>query len=424
MATNINQQPTGWIIAGNQTRYRVGGSLYLNSGVARPDYRITCKLFRIDVVSGSPIAAVLIGTFYGIPSISKKYTVSSVDYYFVDFDLQDAILADMQSVEPSIPSTHSRTSANFFRTYKCDFNEYFDGASINLAVSSTIAAVPAGQPRLRSYDAPSFVSNYLTAATEQRFLNTHRPNGRMLFNQFLLLNYYNTYTSGFINLNAKVYYHYGTDKLFVEYFMFALPNPGANFLTWAINLSAISWATFFGDPFFGVDLAEPFNAEGIYKIEFSVTNPSTRVSEVLSFEVVHPRIVPHAKAFYFVNSMGFWECMVTKGKAASKDKYLSAEADLYVDNSNTSTTKMVQGNLSQYNGKIEQEITQALGYTNAVMFEQFKDFLRSNRRVLRIGGYYYPIVITQTDFEGIADDMKLFGRSFTYKPASQEEYYQ
>jgi len=86
MAVSINQQPATWILAGNEAKYRVGGSQYLNSGLVRPDYKIICQLYRIDLVAGVPQAAVLIGTFNGIPSISKTFIVSGTTYYYVDFN--------------------------------------------------------------------------------------------------------------------------------------------------------------------------------------------------------------------------------------------------------------------------------------------------------------------------------------------------
>jgi hypothetical protein len=421
MAININIQPSTWIIAGNKVRYRVGGSLYLDGGIVRPDYKITCKLFRIDVIGGSPISAVLIGTFYGIPSVSKSFIASSTTFYYVDFELSDAIMADLQ--ENAIPTAHTRTTPNSFRIYKCDFNESYDNSLVSLTISNSCAAIAAGQPELRNYDASSFITRYLTAATEQRFLNTYRPKGRILWDKLLILNYYNSYSSGNLNLKAKAYYHHLTDKTVAEFFIFPLTNPGVNFVHWAINLSSVSWATSIGDPFFA-GLTNTFNPEGIYKIEFYVTNPSDRKSEILAFDVVHPRMVREAKAFYFKNSAGFWECMVTTGKAIEKDKLTSLDADLLVDNSNAGTTKVAYGNLKKYNHKLGKEVKQACGFTDKTQFEQFRDFLRSDAKFVAVGNYLYSIIVTDTDFDGLFDDQKLFGRTFTYMLASEEGFFE
>jgi hypothetical protein len=420
MAISINQQPATWILAGNEAKYRVGGSQYLNGGNARADYKIICKLYRIDIVAGSPQAAVLIGTFNGIPSIAKTFVVSSTTYYYADFNMALAILADLQ--EPALSNTIGRTSDDFFRTYKCDFYEYYDATPGTIVSSNVCTGLAVGQPILRNYSASTFIAQYLTAGAGQKFLNTLRPKGRIVFDKILRLNYYNTYASGFVNLKATAYYRNDVDAATGTWFIYSAANPGVNFLHWQILLSSVSWATSIGDPFYGASLTLPFTTEGIYKIVFEVTNPSTSVSEQLTFDIVHPSVEPYARVFHYKNSFGFMECLVTTGKRTSNDKLSTLDADLFVDNSATGTTKVISGNLTKYNHKLSKELTQPVGWVDPISYEAFKDFLRSERKYEKIGEYYYPIVLTQTDFEGMADEQTTFGRSFTYQYASYEGF--
>lgn len=420
MATSINQQPATWILAGNEAKYRVGGSQYLNGILVRPDYKIICQLYRIDLVAGVLQAAVLIGTFNGIPSISKTFIVSGTTYYYVDFNMAMAILADL--TEPNLSNTIGLTNDNFFRTYKCDFYEYYDAVPGTIVNSNVCAGLGVGQPILRNYSASTFIAQYLTAGAGQRFLNLVRPKGRIVYDKVLRLNYYNTYTSGGINLKATAYYRNDVDVASASWFIYSNVNPGANFLHWQILLSGVSWNTYFGDPFFSAGLTLPFIAEGIYKIVFEVTNPTTSVSEALNFDVVHPSIEPFARVFHYKNSFGFMECLVTTGKRTSKDKLMYDDADMYVDNSESATTKVISGNLRKYNKKLTKELTQPVGWVDAVNFEAFKDFLLADARYEKIGDYYYPIEIVQTDFEGMGDDQTLFGRSFIYQYASYEGF--
>lgn len=420
MAISINQQPATWILAGNEAKYRVGGSQYLNGLLTRPDYKIICELYRIDILAGVPAAAVLIGTFNGIPSISKTFVVTGTTYYYVDFNMAMAILADLP--EPALSNTVGRTNDDFFRTYKCDFYEYYDAAAGAVVNSNVCAGLAVGQPILRNYSASTFIAQYLTAGAGQRFLNLVRTKGRIVFDKILRLNYYNTYVASNVNLKATAYYRNDVDAATASWFIYANANPGINFLHWQILLSNVSWASFFGDPFYGAGLTLPFTTEGIYKIVFEVTNPATSVSEALTFDVIHPSIEPFARVFHYKNSFGFMECLVTTGKRTSKDKLTSLDADLFVDNTDVSTTKVIAGNLRKYNKKLTKELTQPVGWVDALNFEAFKDFLLADARYEKIGDYYYPIEITQKDFDGLGDDQTMYARSFTYQYASYEGF--
>jgi len=324
--------------------------------------------------------------------------------------------------EPNLSNTIGLTNDNFFRTYKCDFYEYYDAVPGTIVNSNVCAGLGVGQPNLRNYSASTFIAQYLTAGAGQRFLNLVRPKGRIVFDKILRLNYYNTYTSGVINLKATAYYRNDVDVTSVSWFIYTNANPGANFLHWQILLSSVSWNTYFGDPFFSAGLTLPFTTEGIYKIVFEVTNPTTSVSEALTFDVIHPSIEPFARVFHYKNSFGFMECLVTTGKRTSKDKLMADDADMYVDNSGAATTKVISGNLRKYNKKLTKELTQPIGWVDALNFEAFKDFLLADARYEKIGDYYYPIEIVQTDFEGMGDDQTLFGRSFIYQYASYEGF--
>jgi len=98
--------------------------------------------------------------------------------------------------------------------------------------------------------------------------------------------------------------------------------------------------------------------------------------------------------------------------------------DIYVDNSNASSTKLIAGNIKKYNHKLSTEVTQSTGYIDASQFELFKDFLRSDLKYEKVGEYHYPIVVTESDFEGLFDDGRLYARTFKFEYASLEGFYE
>lgn len=422
MAISINQQPATWIIAGNSVMYRVGGSEYLQGGQARPDYRIVCKIYRIDIVSGVPQAAVLIGELVGIPNVSKTFAVSGVTYYYVDFDLSGIITSDLQ--QPFFSPSVGRTSSNLIRNYKADFEEYFDNATLATVISNVCAAIPAGRPIIRNYDLPTIIAQYLTPGNGQRFLNNVIGNniGRILYNQPLTLNFYNSYTTGFINLKATATYLNGSTLINRTFFIYSGANPGINFIQYQILLSQVSWASSFGDPFFGVTLEEPFDPINLVRISFVATNVDVEVSENVTYEVVHTSKHRFARTYYFVNSLGFIETLVTTGTRVGNSKLKVNDAEIAVNNSNTATTKMVMGNLAQYNHLLNEEFTQHVGYTSQEVYNAFQDFIRSRIKYLKEGNYYYPIVLSKFEFDGNSDDQSVFPQSFTYKYASLEGF--
>jgi hypothetical protein len=421
MAISINQQPSTWITAGTPVNYRVGGNLYLNGGQARPDYKIICKLFRIDLIGGVPQAPVIIGTFVGIPSISKTFVASSITYYFVDFNLAEPMLADLPT--PHFSATIGRSTSNLLRTYKADFNEFYDNTNGTVVPSAACVAIPAGRPLLRNYDLATIIAQHLTPGASQRFLNNVVPGfGRMLYNEPLTLNFYNSYTSGFVNLKATVLYQDGNTIVPVNWLIYTGGNPGVNFLQWQILLSGVSWNSFLGDPFWGVDLSEPFEVENIYQITFEVTNPSTAVSEAVTYQVLHALEHRYGRAYYFVNSLGFMETLVTTGLRMAKNKLQADDAEVFANNSNAASTKILNGNLAQYNHLLTQEFVQSVGYTSPTLYNAFRDFVRSRIKYLKIGAYYYPIVLSKMEFDDDSDDQTLFGHEFTYKLASLEGY--
>ena len=421
MAISINIQPSTWIAAGNPVLYRVGGNQYLNGGQARPDYKIVCKLFRIDLIGGVPQVPVLIGTFVGIPSISKTFVTASITYYFVDFNLAEPILADLPT--PHFSATIGRTTSNVIRTYKADFNEFYDNVNGAVVPSSVCAAIPAGRPILRNYDLATVIAQHLSPGAGQRFLNNVVPGiGRMLYNQPLTLNFYNSYTSGFLNLKATAWYLDGNASTSATFFIYTGGNPGVNFVQWQILLSNVSWATNIGDPFFGADLSAPFDAENIYQISFEVTNPSTTVSEVLTYQVLHAEQFRYGRTYYYVNSLGFMETLVTTGLRMAKNKLQADDAEVFANNTNAASTKILNGNLAQYNHLITPEYVQSVGYTSPTLYNAFRDFVRSRFKCLKIGAYYYPIVLSKMEFDDESDDQTLFGHEFTYKLASLEGY--
>jgi hypothetical protein len=423
MSVNINIQPASWILAGNKVQYRVGGDNYLDGSNARPDYKIMCKLYRADIIGGSLGTAVLIGTFQGIPTILQTFVASSVTYYYVDFDMSASILADLP--EAPMEVTAGRTTPNLFRVYKCDFYEYYDGVAGTSAISSVVSALPSGRPQLRDYSSDSIITSYLTAGATQRFLNITRPKGRIIWGEFLRLNFYNTYTSGFLNLKCTAYYRNGADDTNVSFYIYASAISAVNIINWQVLLSGVSWNTTIGDPFYGAGLTDAFTELGIYRVKFevyNVTGSTTLCSEALTFDVIHLYKQRLARAYYFKNSLGFMECFVTTGKRETKDKLTSLDADLYIDNSNASTTKIIAGSLNKYNKKINTEVKQATGYIDRSQFELFKDLLRSELVYEKIGDYHYPIIITDSEVDGTFDDQRFFGRIFTYQYANLEGY--
>lgn len=421
MAISINIQPSTWIAAGNPVQYRVGGNQYLNGGQARPDYKIICKLYRIDLFGGVPQAPVLIGTFVGIPTIAKTFVAASVTYYYVDFNLAEPILADLPL--PHFSASIGRTTSNLLRTYKVDFNEFYDNVNGTVVVSNSCVAIPAGRPILRNYDLSTIIAQHLTPGANQRFLNNVVPGiGRILYNQPLTLNFYNSYTSGFINLKATALYMDGSVVVPATWFIYTGGNPGVNFVQWQILLSAVSWATNVGDPFFGADLSAPFDAENLFQISFEVTNPSTTVSEVLTYQVLHASEHRYGRTYYFINSLGFIETLVTTGKRFAKNKLQANDAEVFADNTNAASTKILNGNLAQYNYLVTPEYVQNVGYTSPSLYKAFKDFVRSRLKFVKIDAYYYPIILSKMEFDDESDDQTLFAHEFTYKLASLEGY--
>lgn len=422
MAISINQQPTSWILAGNAVNYRVGGDEYLLAGQARPDYRIVCKLYRIDLINSVPQAAVLIGELVGIPNISKTFITSSVTYYYVDFDLSGMILADLPN--PYFSATIGRTSSNLITTYKADFNEFYDNTSFSAVPSNVCAAIPSGRPIIRNYDLPNIIVQHLTPGSGQRFLNNVVGNhiGRMLYNEPLTLNFYNSYTSGFVNLKATVSYLDGSTTINRTFFIYAGASPGINFIQFQILLSQVSWNTFFGDPFWGASLSEPFDLENIFRISFVVTNVDVEVSEIVTYNVLHKSRFRFARNYYFVNSLGFMETLVTTGVRVSSNKLTANDAEVTANNAKAVSSKVVTGNLVQYNQLLITEFTQNIGYTSQEIYQAFADFVRSPIKLVKEGAYFYPIVLSKFDFDALSDDQPIFAQSFTYKYASLEGY--
>lgn len=417
MAIVINSQPSSWGIAGNSIIYRVGGNQFLSSGVPRADYRIYCKLIRTDIISGVLQTPVVVGVFIGVPVVSQTFVASSVTYYYVDFDMSSAILNDLGG--PNWFNTTGRNTHTTQITYKCDFYEFYNGAAGTIVTSNLITGIAAGRPELRNYDSASFIAQYLTAGTGQKILNLCKP-FKALFNQIFQVNFYNTYTSGFVNIVAKAYYRNGADFLSSPNFVLVSgSNPGVGFLTWNINLSSFSWATTIGDPFY-TGLTEPFEASGIYKLELWVGNPTTAVSEVFTVDVFHPEIEPYAKVFVFRNSLGFIETLVTTGQRSSNQSLISETADMKVNNLQAATTKVVSGNLLAFNKRLSDEITQNTGWMKKSQFNFYRDFIRSEFQYELVNGYLYPIVITGEDLGGQSDSDLNFARVFTFKYAQEE----
>lgn len=422
MAISINQQPTTWIIAGNSVKYRVGGDQYLLSGQARPDYRIVCKLYRIDVIAGVPQAAVLVGELVGIPSVAQTFVASSVTYYYVDFDLSGLILADLPT--PHFSASIGRSTSNLLRNYKADFNEYYNNTSFSTTISNTCAAIPAGRPIIRNYDLASVIAQHLTPGAGQRFLNNVSGNyiGRILYNEPLTLNFYNSYNSGFVNLKATVYYLDGSNQVARTFFIYAGANPGINFIQFQILLSQVSWNVLITDPFFGVTLSEAFDVENIFRISFVVTNVDVEKSETVTYNVIHSSRFRFGRAYYYANSLGFMECLPTTGARIAKKKLQVSDAEVTANNDSAASTKIVDGNLAQYNQLLTQEFTQHVGYTSKELYDAFNDFVRSPIKLVKEGAYYYPIVLSKLEFDGNSDDQAIFPQSFTYKYASLEGF--
>ena len=417
MAININSQPSGIVPAGNKSIIKVGGSEYSVSGVIAADYKIVCKIYRITIVGGSPVST-LIATIEGIPSINQSYVVSTVTYYWTEFDISEFVLADFQ--EMALPTARLRNSLNYIQSYNCNFQEFKNGAFGSPVASNTFTFIPAGAPELRNYSIDPFSAKF-TPGTNQELLNLVK-NGKMIFNQPLFLNFYNTYTTGNLNLMAKVYFDLAGTSFEQEFVMTTATAPATvGLLCYNVNMAVERIEDEFWFLAFTLDNAK----FGFKKLEFWMAQASggiVRKSEILSFEVIHPEIEIDSAAFYYINSAGCWEGLFTNGKKAIKDSLQSETTELYQDNRNASTTKRIQGNLRQLNQKLRQEIEISTGFMNSESNSKFKDFLRSEVILERIGEYYFPIIITDTDFKESETDQVLLGRSFKYQYAQLEGF--
>ncbi|MCK6611537.1 MAG: hypothetical protein L6Q78_10915 [Bacteroidia bacterium] len=413
MAININIQPSGIVPSGNNAWFRVGGSMFNVGGSTPADYKIIAKIYR--VASGDT----LVGTLTGIPSNSQTYGVSGTTYYWCEFNISQIVfnllIADFSKLNNGI------TYASYSGRFKVVFEEYYGGSVSATVTSNTVSYTPFGLPEIRDYSV--LESLYFNSSNHQKFLNRLAENSAVFYNQPIRMNYWSTFTDNSLYLYVRAYYRNGADSAVIQWPAYADSSPSvAGLVTWQITLSSIDWNYVLTlNP--SITLTLPFDALGIYKVDFQVLyGPLIRKSEVKAYSVKHAELTKESKQFYFRNSFGTFEAIGFFGKLSKKDNFEFEQAELLVDNRNTTSSMVVKGGMTQVNKRHQQEIEIGSGFVSYDCFKSLVDLLLSNQVFEKVGDYYLPIIITDSSNEAESTDQQLFGRVITYKYAHLERF--
>lgn len=412
MALSIRTQPVnanrGYILGGNNIRFTVATNLLLDvDNNVKPQFRIYAILQRINPNGTYTVIA----RVFGVPSPTDTEVISSATYCRAHFNFKNYIYADLQKfadafISSGIPESHRyQYIVNF---YEYDLGEQLPG----VAQSLVFFAVPGGSPVMRAYNS-TFANVYINP-TPRSFLSLRNT---IYFNPSNPIWLYFKPDAGINYVNAYAEYKNEIGDIVTatrtigNFTGVASP---FNIRAFKLDLNTIDWDDFVGEP-------DPVWAN--FKVLQVYISNSSNILIVNAINLVLQSGTMQSRTFYYRNSLGAIAVLHCTGKQVTKHKLTQSTAEVEPNNTTTNATKIVKGSILQFNQDVESEFEQNTGHQTEPEFNNFIDFIRSNERYELVNGFYYPIILTATDFNGNSDELTLFNRTFSYKYAHNEEFY-